>query len=192
MGRENAGTPPFPRFLREGGDFDSTLSGRQLGQVNGRKMKIIVLAVACLLSLTNIATAQEKQAEKSTAIASVLEAKVRKVWEDFKTKNKASLGAALADDFRLFEEGTSGFGDKKADLATVDELELISYTLKDFTVKSLGPSAALVTYVAHYESKSGGQVAKADSVFGEVWAREGNDWKALYLQETYIQGTTGK
>jgi hypothetical protein len=69
----------------------------------------------------------------------------------------------------MVEEGTSGFGDKKTDLATVDELELIRYTLKDFTVKSLGPRAALVTYVAHYESKSGGQVAKADSIFGEVW-----------------------
>jgi hypothetical protein len=155
-------------------------------------MKILVMSVACLLSLTSIATAQEKQAEKSTPTASVLEAKVRKVWEDFKTKNKASLGASLADNFRMFEEGTSGFGDKKIDLASVDELELVSYTLKDFTVKSLGPSAALVTYVAHYESKSGGQVAKADSVFGEVWTREGNDWKALYLQETYIQAAAAK
>lgn len=156
------------------------------------KIKIIGMAVACLLSLTSITTAQEKPADKSSASTSVLEAKVRKVWEDFKTKNKASLGAALADNFRMFEEGTSGFGDKKIDLASVDELELISYTLKDFTVKSLGPRAALVTYVAHYESKSGGQVAKADSVFGEVWTREGNDWKALYLQETYIQGAAGK
>jgi len=156
------------------------------------KIKIIGMAVACLLSLTSIATAQEKQAGKSTATASILEAKVRKVWEDFKTKNKASLGAALADNFRMVEEGTSGIGDKKTDLASVDELELVSYTLKDFTVKSLGPRAALVTYVAHYESKSGGQVAKADSVFGEVWTYEGNDWKALYLQETYIQATAAK
>ena len=155
-------------------------------------MKILVMSVACLLSLTSIATAQERRAEKSTSTASVLEAKVRNVWQDFKTKNKASLGAALADDFRMFEEGTSTFGDKKADLATVDELELISYTLKDFTVKLLGPRAALVTYVAHYESKSGGQVAKADSVFGEVWTHEANEWKALYLQETYIQGAAAK
>ncbi len=146
-------------------------------------MKIIVMA----LLLTTVAAAQENPAAHSNAIAPVLETKVRKVWEDFKNKNKASLGAALADDFRVLEEGTSGFGDKKTDLATVDELELVTYTLKDFTVKSLGPRTALVTYVAHYESKSGGQIAKADSVFGEVWIHEGNDWKALYEQETYIQ-----
>jgi hypothetical protein len=152
-------------------------------------MKLIFAAVACLIFLPSAVLAQEKQSAKPNPNAVVLEAKVRKVWEDFKNKNKDSLGAALADGLRVVEEGTSGFGDKKADLATVDELELISYTLKDFTVKSLGPRAALVTYVAHYESKSGGQMAKADSVFGEVWIHEGNDWKALYVQETYIQGT---
>jgi hypothetical protein len=155
-------------------------------------MKIIVMAVACSLLLTTVAAAQENPATHSNASAPALEAKVRKVWEDFKNKNKASLASALAEDFRVVEEGTSGFGDKKTDLASVDELELISYTLKDFTVKSLGLHTALVTYVAHYESKSGGQIAKADSIFGEVWIHEGNDWKALYEQETYIQPTATK
>lgn len=155
-------------------------------------MKIILIAVANLLLLTTVGAAQEKPAAKSPLVAPALEAKVRKVWEDFKNKNKDSLGAALADDLRVVEEGTSGFGDKKTDIATVDDLDLISYTLKDFTVKSLGPRSALVTYVAHYESKYKGQAAKADSIFGEVWSHEGNDWKALYVQETYIQPTTGK
>ena len=155
-------------------------------------MKIIVIAVACSLLLTTVAAAQEKPHTKSTASAPALEAKVRKVWEDFKNKNKDSLGAALADDLRVVEEGTDGFGDKNTDLATVDDLELISYTLKDFTVKSLGPRAALVTYVAHYESNYKGQAAKAASVFGEVWTHEGNDWKALYVQETYIQEAPAK
>jgi hypothetical protein len=110
-------------------------------------MKIIVMAVACSLVLTTVTAAQEKPPTKSTAIAPALEIKVRRVWEDFKNKNKDALGAALADDLRVVEEGTDGFGDKKSDLATVDDLELISYTLKDFTVKALGPRAALVTYM---------------------------------------------
>jgi hypothetical protein len=155
-------------------------------------MKIPSIVVAFLLLLTTATAQENKHADKSTPIAAGLEAKVRKVWKDFKTKNKESLAAALDDHFRVVEEGTSGIGDKKADLASVDELELISYTLNDFTVKALGTGAALVTYRAHYESKSGGQTAKADSIFGEVWTREGDDWKALYLQETYVQATTAK
>jgi len=150
-------------------------------------MKIIVIGAICLSLLSIGGTAQEKPIANAVANASVLEGKVRRVWEDFKNKNKQSLGAALANDFRVVEEGTSGFGDKKGDLATVDDLDLISYTLTDFTVKSLGRRSALVTYKAHYESKYKGQTAKADSIFGEVWIQENNDWKAVYEQETYIQ-----
>jgi hypothetical protein len=156
----------------------------------GDVMKVTLITLICLLPLTSAPAQQKQTAAKSSQ--ATLEADVRKVWEDFKNKNKESLGAALADSFRVVEEGTSGIADKKADLATVDELELISYTLKNFIVQPLGPRSALVTYSAHYESKSGGQTAKADSVFGEVWIRQGNDWKALYVQETYVQNSTAK
>jgi hypothetical protein len=152
-------------------------------------VKMIVIAIAFFLWLTTAAMAQEVQhpAVKSASSAPAVEAKVRKVWEDFKNKNKAGLGAALADDFREMEEGGSGFGDKRAEIAMVDDFELTSYVLRDFTVKSLGAQSALVTYSAHYEGKSGGQMAKSDSIFGEVWVREGSDWKALYIQETAVK-----
>jgi len=150
-------------------------------------MKRTLVAVAVLLlSFASTAAAQEKhQAAKSGTPQ--LEAQVRKLWEAFKNKDKATLSALLDDQFRQFEEGLSAFGDKKAEVNAVDEFELISYTLSDFTVKSVGPNAALVTYVAQYEGKTGGEVSKAKSVFGEVWVRTGNEWKDLYMQETYIK-----
>ena len=155
-------------------------------------MRMIPIAAACLLLLAGAATAQEIQhapakSTKSTSNAPVLEAKVRKVWEDFKNKNKESLGAALEEDFREVEEGGSGFGDKKAEIAMVDDFEISTYTLKDFTVTPLGTHAALVTYLAHYEGKTGGQPSKSDSAFGEVWVQRGSDWKALYVQETTVK-----
>ena len=153
-------------------------------------MKLILTVVACSLFLA-AGTAQEiqKAPAKSTANAAApaLEAKIRKIWEDFKDKNKDSVAAALSDDFREVEEGGSGFGDKKAEIAMVDDFEISTYTLKDFKVQSLGTHAALVTYLAHYEGKSGGQPSKTDSAFGEVWVHEGKDWKALYVQETAVK-----
>jgi hypothetical protein len=151
-------------------------------------MKRALVAVALLLSLASAATAQEKQqAAKSGAVPPQLEARVRKLWEAFKNKDKASLSAMLDGGFRQFEEGLSAFGDKKTEVNAVDEFELISYTLSDFTVKSIAPNAVLVTYIAQYEGKSGGEVSKAKSVFGEVWIRDGNEWKDLYMQETYVK-----
>ncbi len=154
-------------------------------------MKIAHIAVASLLFLAPAVTAQEMQqaaAKSASAPATpALEANVRKVWEAFKNKNKAALGASLSNDFRQMEEGNGGFADKKAEVASVDEFELTSYMLKDFSIKSLGTRSALVTYTAHYEGKTGGQMAKSDSIFGEVWVHEGAGWKAFYIQETAIK-----
>jgi hypothetical protein len=152
-------------------------------------MRKTVIAVAALL-LSFAAMAQDKQsAVKPKAAAPPLEAKERKLWENFKKKDKAALAALLDDDFRQFEEGLSTFGDKKTEVNSVDEFELVSYSLSDFTVKSLGPNAALVTYIAQYEGKTGGETSKAKSVFAEVWIRKstGNDWKDFYMQETYVK-----
>jgi hypothetical protein len=126
--------------------------------------------------------------EKAAPVASPpLESQVRKLWAAYKNKDKATLSSLIDDNFRMFEEGTTAFGDKKTEVNSVDEFELITYTLSDFTVKPLGPNTVLVTYIAQYEGKSGGEVSKAKSVFGEVWTRSGGEWKALYLQETYMK-----
>ncbi len=153
-------------------------------------MKRALLAVALLLSLflASAATAQEKQqAAKPETVPAQVEARVRKLWEAYKNKDKAALSAMLDGGFRQFEEGLSAFGDKKTEVNSVDDFELLSYTLSDFNVKSIAPNAALVTYIAQYEGKSAGEISKGHSVFGEVWIRDGNEWKALYMQETYVK-----
>ena len=150
-------------------------------------MKAFLVAAAVLLLSFASAAAQDKTAAQDKASPPAPEASVRKLWEAFKNKDKATLSTLLDDGFRLFEEGLSSIGDKKAEVHAVDEFELLSYTLSDFTVKPIGPNAALVTYTAQYEGKSGGEVSKGKSIFGEVWIRAGGEWKALYMQETYIK-----
>ncbi len=149
-------------------------------------MRRALVAVALLLSFASAAAAQGKQPAAKTAPPPI-EAQVRKLWEAYKNKDKAALSAMLDGGFRQFEEGMSTFADKKAEVNSVDEFELLNYTLSDFTVKSIGPNAALVTYIAHYEGKSGGEVSKAKSVFGEIWIRAGGQWKDSYMQETYVK-----
>lgn len=116
-----------------------------------------------------------------------VEVQVRKLWAAFKSKDKATLSSLLDDQFRMFEEGSSTFGDKKAEVNGPDEYELLNYTLSDFNVKAVGRNSALVTYRADYEGKSGGEVLKGKSIFGETWVYSGGNWKVLYLQETYVK-----
>ncbi len=151
------------------------------------KRTLVVVAALLLSFATTAAPQQNPQAIKSGVVPRQLEAQVRKLWEAFKNKDKATLSALLDDGFRQYEEGLTTFGDKKTEVNSVDEFELLSYTLSDFTVKSTAPNTVLVTYIAQYEGKTGGEVSKAKSVFGEVWIRSGNEWKDLYMQETYIK-----
>lgn len=151
-------------------------------------MRRTLTVVALLLSLASASAAQKMQHPvKPASVPAQLEARVRALWEAFKNKDKSALAAMLDGGFRQFEEGLSAFGDKKTEVNAVDDFELVSYTLSDFTVKSIGPSAALVTYIARYDGKSGGEVSKGHSVFGEVWIRSGSEWKAFYMQETYVK-----
>ena len=139
-----------------------------------------------LLSVAG-AVGKDAPANKENSDAAPVEAQVRKLWEAFKNKDKATLSSLLDDNFRMFEEGLTTFGDKKAEVNGPDEYELLSYTLTDFAVKPIGADAALVTYNAQYEGKSGGEVLKGKSIFGEVWIRSGGKWKSFYMQETYVK-----
>jgi len=151
-------------------------------------MNRTLVAVALLLSWASAATAQDKQQPAAPkASTPPLEAKVRKVWDMFKTKDKATLASMLDDRFCEVEEGATGVGDKKAEIAMVDEFEITTYTLKDFKITPLGPNSALVTYLAHYEGKAGNEAVNANSAFGEIWVRTGGEWKGLYAQETTIK-----
>lgn len=150
------------------------------------KARLVVLALL-LSAFATAAIAQEKQAAKPKAEAPPLEANVQKLWEAFQKKDKATLSSLIDDGFRQFEEGMTAFADKKGEVNAVDEYELLNFKLSDFNIKSLGPNSAVVTYIADYEGKTGGETAKAKSVFGEVWTRTGNEWKVLYMQETYVK-----
>ena len=151
----------------------------------------LIAVTIVLFSLASALPAQNKQTGPTTVGVvgggPPLDKYVNRLWEAFKKKDKAALSSLIDDKFRQFEEGLSTFGDKKAEVNAVDDYELISYTLSDFTVKPLAPNTALVTYIAEYEGKSGGENQKAKSVFGEVWTHTGNDWKCLYMQETYVK-----
>ena len=119
------------------------------------KTTLITVAVAVLLML-GIASAQQKtHAATSTSEASVLEGKVRKAWEDFKTKNKAGFAADLAEDFHEVEDDGDGLRDKKTEVAEIDQFDMTEYILHDFHVTPIGSSGALVDYAGEYRGTVG-------------------------------------
>jgi hypothetical protein len=155
--------------------------------------RVIAIAIACLFLTLNVPAqekvqekAQEKASPSPTTDAASAEARSRKIWEDFKKRDKAALSATLAEGFRALEEGAN-FTDAKEYLSTVDEFELKSYDLSDYTVTPLGRDTVLINYHARYEGVSGGETSQGNAGFSEVWVRRGGSWKIQYLQETYVK-----
>jgi uncharacterized protein DUF4440 len=153
-------------------------------------VRIHLVAIACLL-LTLNALAQEKVPQKTPAASlnadtAATEAHSRKLWEDFRTRNKTALSATLADGFRGIEEG-GDFFDAKGYLSALDGFELKSYVLSDYVATPLGTGAVLINYHANYEGAAAGETTHGNAGFSEVWVRRGNNWKLQYLQETYVR-----
>jgi len=147
----------------------------------------LLIAAASLVMVVAASAQQSKPATPAEPSASVLEAKVRKSWEEFKNKDKAGYAADLDDRFRAVEDDGDGARDAKAEVAEIDDFELSQYTLKDFHTTPLGAGAALVTYVAEYSGTAGGQPVRDKIAVAEVWVKRGSDWKTLYSQDTKVK-----
>jgi hypothetical protein len=147
----------------------------------------LLIAAGCLLMVAAASAQQSKPATPAEPLASVLEAKSRKSWEEFKNKDKAGFATELADGFRAVEDDGAGARDAKAEVAEIDDFELSQYTLKDFHITPLGASAALVTYMAEYSGTAGGQPVHGKVAVAEVWVKRDSDWKTLYSQDTNVK-----
>jgi hypothetical protein len=152
-------------------------------------MRLRLIAVAWLLLVFNVFAqdkAQTKPAAPQSPYVAGAEARSRKVWEDFKNRDKAALSATLADGFRVLEEGAN-FTDAKGYLSGLDDFTLKSYELKDYVVIPLNRDTILMNYHARYEGVSGGETSQGNAGFSEVWVRSNGGWKIQYLQETYVK-----
>ena len=141
----------------------------------------------CVLVLAVSPASAQQQGNAQNGTASVLESKVRKAWEDYKTKNKTDLTSLLADDFRIIQDGDAAFADKKADVEEVDTLNVRDYNLSNFTVTPIGKDGALVTYFADFTMIPSGQDVHGKIVIGEVRVKRGTEWKAIYAQGSALK-----
>ena len=153
----------------------------------------MLISVACLLILASASAQQKKPAPAKTksaepsSLAGVLEPKVRKSWEDYKNRKKGEFAASLADGFSEVTDGADGIFGKDTELSEMDHFNLAQYDLKDFKVKPIGGTGALVTYTAEYSGTYDNAPLKMKTVYGEVWIKTGSNWKQLWVQETKIK-----
>jgi hypothetical protein len=154
-------------------------------------MKVLLAFIGCLFVVVAGSAQENASVTKVDAVASsterLLENNIRKVWEDYKNKNKQGLGSALADDFREVTHGVDGIFGRDTEFSEMEKFTLAHYELSNFHLLSIGKDAALMTYAAHYDGAYEGTPLRMSTVYGEVWVKQGNAWKLLWAQETKVK-----
>jgi hypothetical protein len=154
-------------------------------------MKMLLALIACLFMVVASSAQEKASVTRVEPVASstekLLETHIRKVWEDYKNKDKQGLGSALADGFREVTDGADGIFGKDTEFSEMEKFTLAHYELSNFHVKPIGKDATLVTYTAHYDGAYEGTPLQMSTVYGEVWIKQGNAWKLLWAQETKVK-----
>jgi len=114
------------------------------------------------------------------ALTEAIAGRVRQVWAAWKKGDAAAYAALTTDDYReVLATGTLHF-------YRFTSQELAAFPITQFTISQLqavpiGQEGALVTYVGLITFQNSGPGKFA---FGEVWVRQGSEWKCQYSQAT--------
>jgi len=114
------------------------------------------------------------------ALTRTMAGRVRQAWAAWKKGDAAAFDALTTEDYReVAATGTLHF-------YRFTSQELAAFRITEFTISQLqaqpiGHEGALVTYVGLITLQNGGPVKFA---FGEVWVKQGDEWKCQYSQAT--------
>lgn len=112
-------------------------------------------------------------------------ARERELWDTIRRKDTNTFASFLAED-QLYVTG-DGMHSKAETVQIVSTLTLSELNMTDFKVTMVDKDAALVTYRATGKGTFKGQPASFDEHDSTLWVKRGNQWLAVFHQDTQIQ-----
>src|SRR5215471_12411805 len=128
-------------------------------------------------------TPQEQQAVREQIIG--IE---RGDWEAIKTKNKAAIERARADDY--FDFGSDGRVDKSKVLGDgwmAADTTLLDFSWQDLQVNFLGDSTALVTYRGKYRGTTAGKEDSGEAYYSTLYQKLQGRWLIVFTQDSNLK-----
>jgi hypothetical protein len=146
----------------------------------------IVVAALPVLALTQHALASAAPAYNPAEkpVAEIIQAKSEQSWKNWQSKDEKAYGSILAEGFVAVLPDGQGPHDKVATLPIMHGMTINNYSLSDFKLTPLGPTAELVRYKADLDMTMGAQTGRVGLAVAEVWVKGEGGWKLLHYQET--------
>lgn len=120
-------------------------------------------------------------------LKAMFESKIKIEWEAIKNKDKKAYGELLADEYQGVEADGRGERNKIQAINELVETNVSNYTLWGLKVIPLGSETAFVIYEVTMEFPPRSQVRYSRVYIGELWVKQGPEWKELHYQETHVR-----
>lgn len=112
--------------------------------------------------------------------------KLSEIWDAYVRVDEESHSKYLTEDYRaVHPDGSVHIGRPSA--ADIAAAPIEEYWLADLQAWSVGEEAAIATYTAEVEVRSGTSSGRFQFAVGEVWVKRGNDWKCRYYHATMLK-----
>lgn len=135
------------------------------------------------------ATPEDPQRQKSrcgrgreNALAEILVAHERQLWEAIKKNDRNALENLMADDLLWVSGG--GADTKSPALERLSEIYLTDDSLDDFKVTKLNKAASVVTFKAVNPGSNNKQLASTPTYHTSIWIKNGGKWRVVFHQQT--------
>jgi len=109
--------------------------------------------------------------------------RLRDLWDAYLRVDEAAHSAVLAEEYRAVHP------DGSVHLGKPSEKEIAAAPIEDYWLRELqawpaGDEAAIATYTAEVEVRNGLSAKRFKLEVGEVWLKEGGQWKCRYYHAT--------
>ncbi len=125
--------------------------------------------------------------EAPSTLQALLQDQVKAEWEAVKKRDKAAFAALLADDFIQVESDGDGARNRIKAANELAESFLVDYHLQLFKAYALTPHLIYVRYENTMEFPAKSALRYKRLWIGEIWVKQGSDWKLWRYQETPVR-----
>ena len=144
-----------------------------------------LLVVITLLAATTLCLAYTRASSNAVqdSFDQMIISKSKQTWESYKSRNIAAMKALTAADYA--SNAVTGPSSLQQDIATIDKLNIESYTLDDPKVVKVTKDVAILRYKCDLKGSIDGKT------FGpvyatEVWVNRGGKWQIISYSETPV------
>lgn len=145
---------------------------------------VITILVSVSLCIFGRGAGFQSKAKSADDFDQMIVGRSKAVWEAYKSRNVAAMKALTGEDYAAFTQ--AGPSTLQQDIATIDKLNIESYSLDDPKVSKVTKDVAILRYKCDLKGSFDGKPFQA--VYAtEVWVNRGGKWLIVSYSETPVK-----